>query len=80
MDKKQPEKTIQYGRVKAAVWSNQGENGYFRSITLARSYKDDKGEYQNSNSFSLWDLINVIRCTLDAMTYMSPVDKEKAAA
>lgn len=60
MQKDIPEKTIKHGRVQAAVWANEGSKGLFRTVTFVRSYKDERGEYHSSNSFSLWDLLNIV--------------------
>lgn len=80
MQKNTPETSISYGRVRAAIWMNSGEKGPFRSVTFTRSYKDERGEYCSSTGFSALDLLNVIRCAVEAMSYISFHEKERIAA
>lgn len=47
-----PAHTIRIGYIKCTIWKN-GE--HFNS-TLTRSYKDDKGDWQDGDSFSHADL------------------------
>ena len=67
-----PEVTIRVGRVSASVFINQVKingngNGEqrtrrFRSVTVQRSYKDDKsGETRFTSSFGLGEIRNAIR-------------------
>lgn len=80
MQKNTPEQTFRSGRVTAAIWMNSGEKGPFRSVTFVRSYKDERGEYCSSTGFSAWDLLNVIRCAVEAFDYISSQEREKIAA
>ena len=57
METKQPVKKIRVGNVHVDVWENDGKEGRkFLSTTIAKSYKDIKGEWQNTNSFGVADL------------------------
>ena len=56
-----PEKKFSTGALVATVWDNQGkskegEDINYKTISLQRRYKDEKGEWQSSNSFRLNDL------------------------
>jgi hypothetical protein len=60
-DKNVPEKRFSTGAISATVWKNSGvsktgQQVEFRSITLQRRYKDQKGEWQTSNSLRVNDL------------------------
>ena len=39
-DKKRPVHEVRIGRVRAAIWENETENGTFFNVTLSRLYKD----------------------------------------
>ena len=56
-----PEKKFSTGALVATVWDNQGKSKEgddvnYKTISLQRRYKDEKGEWQSSNSFRLNDL------------------------
>src|SRR5215469_16294451 len=40
-----PVKTFRLGRIKAAVWENEGEQKFY-SVTFARTYVDEANNYQ----------------------------------
>jgi len=42
--------------LKASIWKNEGMNGPFYNVTVARSYKDRDGVWKNSESFGVADL------------------------
>ena len=37
--------------VHAKLWKNHGQNGEWYNITISRVYRDDMGEFQDSESF-----------------------------
>jgi len=47
------------GNIKATTWRNEGENGPNFNTTFTRTWKDDKGQYQNSQSFSGGELLRL---------------------
>ena len=47
---------IRLGRIKAAIWENDGENGVHYNVTLSRLYKNGKDEWKDSTSFGRDDL------------------------
>lgn len=49
------------GRVSAAVWANEGEHRMRYSVTLCRLYKDQKQQWQTSESFSRDDLLQLAK-------------------
>lgn len=59
MSDRKPDETLRDGALKAVIWRNEGENGAFFSVTLAKTYKDDRGQYQDTHSFSAGDLLRV---------------------
>ena len=51
---------IKAGRgVVAKLWRNKNKNGEWYNINISRVYKDDDGEFQDSDSFSRDDLLQV---------------------
>ncbi|GEM_PF-778973 len=54
-----PADTIRDGNVKATIWKRESEDGAFFSTSFARTYRDEKGDYRDSNSFSGPDLLKV---------------------
>ena len=50
-----PAQKIRLGLITATIWDNDG----FYSVDLARSYKDDQGQWQNTTSYSHSDLLNL---------------------
>ena len=58
--KKQKPFRIKAGRgVVAKLWRNSNKNGEWFNITITRVYKDDDGDFQDSESFSRDDLLQV---------------------
>jgi hypothetical protein len=59
--KQRPVETIRDGAIKASIWKNESENGAFHGVTFARTYKDSKGELQDTNSYSGAQLLRLAR-------------------
>ncbi|MEM6537375.1 MAG: hypothetical protein AAF668_06555 [Pseudomonadota bacterium] len=68
MSNNRPEDVIRDGNLKASIWRNEGENGPYYSTTLARSYKDEKGKYHDTQSFSGSELLRVSELSRQAYT------------
>ena len=52
--------TIKAGRgVRAKLWRNTNKNGELFNVSISRVYKDDLGEFQDSQSFMRDDLLHV---------------------
>ena len=45
--------------VSAKLWKNHNKHGEWYIVTISRVYKDDVGEFQDSDSFSRDDLLQV---------------------
>lgn len=52
----QPLETLRDGRLKATLWENQGENGTYHTVCLAKVYEDREGKLQEKSSFSAGEL------------------------
>lgn len=56
-DGKAPFLKLESFPVKAAAWRNEGKDGRpWYSVKVAKSYKDDAGNWQETTSFAHWDL------------------------
>lgn len=52
---KRPVHEVRMGRVRAAIWENETQNGTRHNVTLSRLYKDGD-EWRDSTSFGRDDL------------------------
>ena len=53
--KKRPVHEVRIGRIRAAIWQNESENGTFFNVTISRLYKDGD-DWKDSASFGRDDL------------------------
>ena len=65
-----PVHEVRMGRIKAAVWENETQNGTRHNVTLQRIYKDDSGEWQTSDSFGRDDLPLLAKVVDQAHTWI----------
>ena len=56
MAKDKPQHEIRLGKIKAAIWANQTENGIRYNTTFSRLYKDGD-EWKTTDSFGREDLL-----------------------
>jgi len=56
MTKAKPTSEVRLGKIKAAIWANETENGIRYNVTFSRLYKDGEG-WQHTQSFSRDDLL-----------------------
>ena len=58
--KKKKPTTIKAARgIRAKLWKNSNKKGEWFNVTITRTYKDDEGAFQDSDSFSRDDLLQV---------------------
>ena len=55
-----PVHEIRMGRIRAAIWENQTQNGTRHNVTLSRLYKDGD-DWRDSTSFGRDDLPLVVK-------------------
>ena len=53
---KKPIHEVRLGRIKAAIWENEGENGIRYNVSITRLYKNGDDEWKDSTSFGRDDL------------------------
>lgn len=76
---KRPVHEIRFGRIKAAIWENESQNGTRHNVTLQRLYVDDAGQWQNSSSFGRDDLPLVMKVADLAHSWIYEQGQEAAA-
>lgn len=54
-EKTRPVHEVRLGRIKAAIWENETQNGTRHNVTVSRLYKDGE-EWKDSTSFGRDDL------------------------
>lgn len=55
--KKRPVHEIRLGRIRAAIWVNETDNGIRHNVTISRLYRDEQqGQWKDSTSFGRDDL------------------------
>ncbi len=59
--KKEPIHKIQRGSIEAAVWENTTGGKVWHNVQIFRRYKNDQGEYRETNTYALADLVQVAR-------------------
>jgi len=65
-----PVEVIRDGAIKASIWSNEGENGKYLTVTFSRTYTKD-GEAHSSSSFSGRDLLVLSEIARQAYCFAS---------
>lgn len=76
-NKDKPAHQVQLGRIKAAVWQNDTEQGVRYNTTFSRSYKDGE-EWKNSDSFGRDDLLVVAEAA--RLAYLWIHEQSRAAS
>ena len=65
-----PVHEIRMGRIKAAIWENETQNGTRHNVTVQRIYKDEQQEWQSSDSFGRDDLPLLAKVVDQAHTWI----------
>lgn len=74
----QPTETLRDGSLKATIWKNEGEKGAFFSVNLSRTYKDEAGNYHDSDSFSGSELLRIAHLASRAYDQVSKLRQAEA--
>ncbi|MEM1344782.1 MAG: hypothetical protein AAGI34_09415 [Pseudomonadota bacterium] len=43
--------------LKATIWRNDGQNGAYHTVNLSRTYKDNDGQFHDTASFRVQDML-----------------------
>jgi hypothetical protein len=58
-ERKPPVHEFRRGRLKCAIWQHENQEGNWYSVTFARSYKDQAGNWKSASSFGRDDLLAI---------------------
>ena len=78
--KQRPAQTIRYGRLKATVWRQESDKGPWYSVALARTYRDQAGNWQSSGSFGRDDLLVLAKLADQAHSWIHRQMAQDAAS
>ncbi|MCC7389417.1 MAG: hypothetical protein IT431_11680 [Phycisphaerales bacterium] len=56
-----PVDTLRDGSLKATIWRNEGEKGPHYSVSITRTWRDEQGDYHDSDSFAGSELLRIAR-------------------
>lgn len=76
---RQPVKKFRLGRISAAVWRNEVDNGAIYSVTFTRSYLDAQKAFHDTDSFNRDDLPLVAKLADQAHSFIFQAQADKAA-
>ena len=79
MAKKKPVQEVRLGRIRAAIWENDTQNGVRHNVTFSRLYLDDDGNWQDSASFGRDDLPLLCKVADRTHTWIFELAKKVAA-
>ncbi len=71
-----PAETLREGSLKAAIWRNESERGAYHSVTLARTYKDQEGNFHDTSSFRAQDMLGLAELARQAHHHTNDLDRE----
>ncbi len=75
-----PVHEIRHRNIRATIWKNDTAKGPMYNVTVSRSYRDDAGEWHDSNSFAFGDLMNLAKALMDAHSAIANVIARDRAA
>jgi hypothetical protein len=70
---------IKYGAVKATIWQNDSAKGPFYTVTVSRSWRDDKQEWHDNASFHFKDLPNLAKAITDSHSWIDWQERQKTS-
>ena len=70
-----PTYTRRLNRVEVAIWKNETEDAIWHNVTFQRTYRDEKGEIQNTNNFRMDDLPALAFLAAKAYDQMASTDE-----
>ena len=75
---KKPVHEVRFGRIKAAIWENETQNGLRHNVTFSRLYKDGD-QWKDSSSFGRDDLPLLIKVADQVHTWTYQQKPEDAS-
>ena len=62
-------------KIEVAIWRNESEAAVWHNVTFQRTYRDEKGEIQNTSNFRMDDLPALAFLALKAYDQMASADE-----
>ena len=59
--KNRPLETLRDGSLKASIWENQREDHAAHNVQFRKGYRDQDGQYRDTDNFSSGDLLRLLR-------------------
>ena len=79
-DKPRPVHEIRMGRVRAAIWVNETDNGVRHNVTFSRLYRDEQNDqWKDSTSFGRGDLPLIAKVADQAFLWIYQQAQARAA-
>lgn len=78
--KTRPVHEVRMGRIKAAIWANQTDSGVMHNVTLARIYRDNDGNWNETHSLGRDDLLLAAKVLDAALTWVVESGRSDGAA
>ena len=70
-DRNRPVHSVRLRNIRAAIWTNEGEQGTRYNTTFCRLYKDGEGCWRSTDSFGRDDLLVLAKVSDMAHTWIS---------
>ena len=68
--KQRPAHTIRYGRLKVSIWKQESDKGPWYNAVPSRTYRDQGGNWQSSDSYGRDELLLLAKLANDANTWI----------
>jgi hypothetical protein len=72
-----PVHEVRLGRIRAAIWENQSDNGLWHNVAISRSYRDGE-EWKSTSKFNRDDLPLVAKVSDLAHSWIYGIGQESA--
>jgi hypothetical protein len=79
-EKNKPVRTLRMGALKASIWANESDNRKFYNVTFSRSWRDEKKEWHESDSYGADDLLPLAKLADLAHTQIFKLREEDKKA
>ena len=79
MSKPQPPLELRIGRIKAAIWANEAGGQTYHTVSFARLYRTEQGEWKSTSVFRRDDLLLLRKLADQAHTCIVELQADAAA-
>lgn len=66
------------GKLKATVWENEGKDGVYHTVTLAKTYEDRDGQLRDSHSFTGGELLRIAELARESHGVIRDIRREQS--